>query len=352
MMSKTIKIADIKIPKGGRTINKENVAKLAENIKEVGLINPITVSRDMELIAGQHRLEAMKLNKEKVIDCRIADIDFDNDNSVVIRWGENEFRTGLLPSEKVALYKKIKEIRDARRKNGGNSTRKIDTVSKKQKNKEYKERENKDSKEAGFTDQREKAKATKVVNSGIIEVINAVDEGKITITRGAEIAKLPKNEQKKALNDFMNGAKPKKTESKTEDKGTRAHNKSMLDTLDKFGSYTQVRIYKNNPAKTAENIAKCFGDGFKKPFISLLSEMIITSKKHSLGQNDMLYNTYDFGITSLSIGDILEVFELYENKMNISDIAGEFGVSPITIQKVLKQDISKYKKDENENSAN
>ena len=46
---------------GRRNTQQRNVEELARSIAAVGLMNPITVTQDNTLIAGLHRLEAVKL---------------------------------------------------------------------------------------------------------------------------------------------------------------------------------------------------------------------------------------------------------------------------------------------------
>lgn len=66
-----IQISSIKIKDNRRPINNLKVSELAESIKNIGLINPITVRKDENngyaLIAGLHRLEAFKsLNRDEI----------------------------------------------------------------------------------------------------------------------------------------------------------------------------------------------------------------------------------------------------------------------------------------------
>ena len=56
-----MKINEVKINAGRRTVDVKKVKELAESIKELGLLNPITVNEYGTLIAGMHRLEACKL---------------------------------------------------------------------------------------------------------------------------------------------------------------------------------------------------------------------------------------------------------------------------------------------------
>ena len=66
-----ISLSSININCNRRPINESKVSELADSIKHIGLINPITVRREgsegYTLIAGLHRLQAFKtLNKEAI----------------------------------------------------------------------------------------------------------------------------------------------------------------------------------------------------------------------------------------------------------------------------------------------
>lgn len=54
-------IEEIQIKEGRRELNVEHVEELAESIRELGLLNPLTVDKEHTLIAGLHRLEAVKM---------------------------------------------------------------------------------------------------------------------------------------------------------------------------------------------------------------------------------------------------------------------------------------------------
>jgi len=71
----TIKISDIKIKSGRRPVDPATVSEIAGSIKEIGLINPVTVTKDNTLIAGLHRVEAMKLLERDEIPCVKMGID-------------------------------------------------------------------------------------------------------------------------------------------------------------------------------------------------------------------------------------------------------------------------------------
>ena len=66
-----VTIKQIKIGDRKRSLKTESVNQLAESIKEIGLLNPITITQDKRLISGMHRLEAVKLLGWTTIDCNV-----------------------------------------------------------------------------------------------------------------------------------------------------------------------------------------------------------------------------------------------------------------------------------------
>ena len=70
-----LKLSEIIVLEGRRNINRVKVSELAESIKIIGLINPITVGKDKILIAGRHRLEACRLLGFDEIECVVLDYD-------------------------------------------------------------------------------------------------------------------------------------------------------------------------------------------------------------------------------------------------------------------------------------
>ena len=69
-MRRKIKISTITVPEGRRrSIDRRKVLGLAESIRIVGLLNPITITEDGTLIAGAHRLESYKYLGFDEIEC-------------------------------------------------------------------------------------------------------------------------------------------------------------------------------------------------------------------------------------------------------------------------------------------
>lgn len=81
----SVLISDIIIGEKRREVKSDYVQKLADSIKQVGLINPITIAPDNRLIAGYHRLQAfVQLGETRIpavilnlseLEARLAEID-------------------------------------------------------------------------------------------------------------------------------------------------------------------------------------------------------------------------------------------------------------------------------------
>lgn len=67
-------IDQIRVGPGRREVQPEHIRELADSIKELGLLNPITVGQDYTLIAGLHRLEAAKLLGWAEIECTVSEL--------------------------------------------------------------------------------------------------------------------------------------------------------------------------------------------------------------------------------------------------------------------------------------
>ena len=65
-----ISVDDIKVSERLRQLNNSKVAELVESIKNIGLLQPIVVDSDNNLLAGNHRLEAFKNIGYDRIECK------------------------------------------------------------------------------------------------------------------------------------------------------------------------------------------------------------------------------------------------------------------------------------------
>lgn len=67
-----VNISEIKVNPRWRGALEKDIKELALSISEIGLLNPITLTGDYILIAGLHRLEAVRLLGWKEVECSIT----------------------------------------------------------------------------------------------------------------------------------------------------------------------------------------------------------------------------------------------------------------------------------------
>lgn len=105
-------IAKIKV---GDRIREDfgNIDKLAENIKEHGLINPITVTPQYELIAGERRLRALKKLGYKQVEVNVIAVE-DAEQQLKLEISENTARKNFTPEEILIYGRQLERIESAR----------------------------------------------------------------------------------------------------------------------------------------------------------------------------------------------------------------------------------------------
>lgn len=86
------KVSEIIVGKRKRAINPDKVKKLAESIKLLGLIHPIMIDSQNKLIAGAHRLEAVKSLGWEEVEVTIKLGDSDTPYNHLIEIDENIMR--------------------------------------------------------------------------------------------------------------------------------------------------------------------------------------------------------------------------------------------------------------------
>ena len=103
-----VKIEEIKVNPGRRAVSQDGIEELAFSIEQIGLLNPITLTEDRTLVAGLHRLEAVKSLGWTEIECTISDLD--GLTAQLAELDENFARTNLSPLEIGDFLKRRKEI--------------------------------------------------------------------------------------------------------------------------------------------------------------------------------------------------------------------------------------------------
>lgn len=106
-----VPIHEIKVNSGRRMVDTEYVQELAYSIQEVGLLNPITLDKEKTLIAGLHRLEAVKLLEWTEIESTISSLE--GLKAELAEIDENFVRCDLSTLEFADLLSRRKEIYEA-----------------------------------------------------------------------------------------------------------------------------------------------------------------------------------------------------------------------------------------------
>lgn len=104
-----IPIDKIKIGVNRRPLNGEKVKDLKESIQANGLLNPITVDQNYNLIAGLHRLTACQMLGLQEIECNIVNYEY-TEQARLAEIDENLIRNELEPLERNELWLEREQI--------------------------------------------------------------------------------------------------------------------------------------------------------------------------------------------------------------------------------------------------
>ena len=157
-----------------------DLTTLAESIRQEGLLQPIGVTDRLELVFGERRLRAVRdILKKKTILARIVDV-----TSILAgEYHENEISKDFTPSERVAIAKAIEQQIGNRRgqRRTGNVGQKLQTLTPARRPVTPPQR-------AGFGNDETYRQAAKVVESGTPRLIQAMDEGRVSISAASILA--------------------------------------------------------------------------------------------------------------------------------------------------------------------
>ncbi len=107
MIIRNISISRIKVKRGRRAVNHERVHQIAESIATLGLLHPISVNKQYQLVTGHHRLEAFKILGKKTIPAITTEKGLKADLAEI---DENLIRQELSVLERADCLQKRKEI--------------------------------------------------------------------------------------------------------------------------------------------------------------------------------------------------------------------------------------------------
>lgn len=181
-MLKEIKITDIMVGNRHRK-DMGNLTDLADSIRQEGLLQPIGVTDRLDLVFGERRIRAVRdILKKKTILARIVDV-----SSIIAgEYAENEVRKDFTPSERVAIAKAIERQIGNRR---GQRVQKIAQVEPGRKTRDAA------AERAGFGNHETYRQAAKIVVNGTPILIQAMDQGRVSISAASILADADANEQ-------------------------------------------------------------------------------------------------------------------------------------------------------------
>lgn len=211
------KISEIKINNRFRK-DYGDIESLAKSIEEIGLLHPIVINSDFELVCGGRRVEAMRLLGREEIAARIIDIE-----SVILgEYAENEVRKDFTDSERVAIARAIEESLQGR--HGGDrrsedfkvqnfAQSNYDSTDEQSKVENFPPCKGEKSRDiaaqrAGFGNGKTYQQAKNVVDNGVPELVKKMDDGDVSIFAASTAASFPEEEQREIVSEIDAGEKP------------------------------------------------------------------------------------------------------------------------------------------------
>jgi DNA modification methylase/ParB-like chromosome segregation protein Spo0J len=190
-MLKDIKIKNIKIGERHRK-DMGDLTSLAESIRQEGLLQPIGVTDRMEIVFGERRLRAVHdILKRKTILARIVNV-----SSIVAgEYHENEIRKDFTPSERVAIAKAI-ERQIGNRRGQRTDRQRVQEIAQVEPGRKTRDQA---AERAGFGNHETYRQAAKVIANGTPRLIQAMDEGRVSISAASILADADADEQKAVL---------------------------------------------------------------------------------------------------------------------------------------------------------
>lgn len=161
-----------------------DIPALAKDIEEIGLLQPIGIDSGYRLVFGERRLRAFSHLGRKTIPAIFIDLD----SLIRGEKSENDMRKDFTTSEQVAIGKALESELVGRNHRPIESPENFPDLPK---------GDTRDlaAKAAGFGNGKTYEQAKTIVESGVPELVQAVDSGTVSVSAGAVVAKLPPADQ-------------------------------------------------------------------------------------------------------------------------------------------------------------
>lgn len=216
-----------------------DIEGLAKSIREIGLLQPIGIDSAYRLVFGERRLRAYLHMGRTVIPARFVNLD----SLMKGELAENEFRKDFTPSERVAIGEAIEHELESRH---GGDRKTQDQVGK---NSHLIDEPGRTrdiaAKAAGFGNGKTYEQAKKVANEAAPELVQAMDEGRASVSAAAALLDLPKDQQavaakgdKPTIQKAAKAAKAaKKAPADPVEPQATAHVLQIINTMDLLARY-------------------------------------------------------------------------------------------------------------------
>lgn len=168
---------------------------LADSIARHGLLQPVVVDKEYNLLAGGRRLAAARLAKLREVPIRILD----GADPTEVEYDENVHRLDFTPSEKVAIAEAV------RKRMGGDGRKGDQHWSSGNEGRAKGRWADIIAEQVGFSSRMEMERAKKVVTRGAKALVDAMDDGTVKTTHAAQIADLPKAQQAEVVEKIRGG---------------------------------------------------------------------------------------------------------------------------------------------------
>ena len=186
-----------------------DIEALAVSIKEIGLLQPIVVDRQHNLICGHRRLLAHQSLGLETIQARVIQVQ----SLLQAEHDENELRKGFTASERVAIAEAIKAEIGNRQGQRTDLTVPVENFPQIEPGQKTREAV---AKAAGFGNDATYRQAKTVVEKAEPALVQAMDKGEIAISTAATLASAPAEVQRQAVAQPKQAPKlAKETVSKT-----------------------------------------------------------------------------------------------------------------------------------------
>ena len=173
-----------------------DIAGLAASIEHIGLLQPIGVTPDYQLVWGHRRMEAFWYLKRHTIPARIVPME----DIVLGEYAENEVRKNFTISERVAIGAEVERILGERRGSNQYQAKGMERKLQEKFPEAFVQTRDIAAQKSNFGNGKTYQQAKAVVDQGEPELVQAMDNEKVSINAAAKLAKKPAEHQKAVLN--------------------------------------------------------------------------------------------------------------------------------------------------------